>query len=139
MAWKLSGKAGEGDPSDWTGFLDKGVKVEGTLEVQGTFRFDAKMKGTIISAEALILGENTDFEGQIEGNHVTVGGRTRGAIHAKGKVEIQAKGIVNGEIHTPCLVIEPGGTFDGRCHMTSSGAAEESQAVTIPLRPAEAR
>ncbi len=137
MAWKLGGK--DVDPSDWTGFLDKGVKVEGTLEVQGTFRFDAKMKGTIISAEALILGENTDFEGEIEGNHVTVGGRIRGGIHAKGKVEIQAKGIVNGEIHTPCLVIEPGGTFDGRCHMTSSGAAEEAQPMTIPLRPAEAR
>ena len=116
------------------------AKVEGTLEVQGTFRFDAKMKGTIISAEALILGESTDFEGQIEGNHVTVGGRVRGAIHAKGKVEIQAKGMVNGEIHTPCLVIEAGGTLDGRCHMTKGTGEEAAQPLTIPLRPAtEAR
>jgi cytoskeletal protein CcmA (bactofilin family) len=136
-AWKLSGKGGEAEAGDWTGFLDKGVKVEGTLEVQGTFRFDAKMKGTIISAEALILGESTDFEGQIQGNHVTVSGRVRGAIHAKGKVEIQAKGMVNGEIHTPCLVIEAGGTFDGKCHMTGSTAGESAQQpLTIPLRPA---
>ena len=138
MAWKVSGKTGSVDPGEWTGFLDKGVSIEGTLEVQGTFRFDAKMKGTLISAESLILGESTDFEGQIQGNHVTVGGRVRGAIHAKGKVEIQAKGIVNGEIHTPCLVIESGGMFDGRCHMTSG--AEEAQPLTIPLRAAtEAR
>ena len=134
MAWKVGGKSGNVDPSEWTGFLDKGVSIEGTLEVQGTFRFDAKMKGTFVSTEALILGENTDFEGQVQGNQVTVGGRVRGAIHAKGKVEIQAKGIVNGEIHTPCLVIESGGMFDGRCHMT--GSAEESQPLTIPLRAA---
>ncbi len=132
MAWKM-GK-GEVEPGDWTGFLDKGVTVEGTLEVQGTFRFDAAMKGKLVSSETLMIGENAQFEGEIEGNHVTVGGRVQGSIRAKGKVEVQAKGMVKGEIHTPCLVIEAGGVFDGRCHMTSG--SEETQPVTIPLRPA---
>jgi len=45
-------------------------------------------------------------------------------------VEIQAKGVVTGEIHTPCLVIEPGGIFDGRCHMLA--ASEIHQAADHP-------
>ena len=47
-------------------------------------------------------------------------------------MEIQAKGVVTGEIHAPCLVIEPGGIFDGRCHMLA--ASESTKPLTIPIR-----
>ena len=44
------------DSGEWTGFLEKGVRFEGKLEVPGTFRVDAAIKGTLISAGTLILG-----------------------------------------------------------------------------------
>jgi len=134
MAWKLSGKGESGEAGEWTGFLDQGVKFEGTLEVEGTFRIDAQVKGTIISHESLVVGEKAKVEGQIEGNHVVVAGRFDGVIFAKGRVEIQPKGVVTGEIHSPCLVIEAGGIFDGRCHMLSSKEATEP--LTIGVRAA---
>jgi cytoskeletal protein CcmA (bactofilin family) len=132
MANKWFGKGEPGEAGEWIGFLDKGVKLEGTLELSGTFRIDAAVKGTIISGHSLILGEDAKVEGQIDGNHVVVGGRFDGVITAKGRVEIQAKGVVTGEIHSPCLVIEAGGIFDGRCHMLTSN--EAARAVTIPIR-----
>ncbi len=134
MARKWFSKSQQEDPGDWTGFLEKGVKLEGKLELVGTFRIDAEMKGTLISQHSLILGENARIEGQIEGNHVVVGGRFDGVIFAKGRVEIRPKGVVTGEIHTPCLLIEPGGIFDGQCHMLAS--AETSKTLTIPIRGA---
>src|SRR2546425_12780690 len=79
-----------------------------------------------------ILGENAKVEGQIEGNRVVIAGRYDGVIFAKGRVEIQAKGVVTGEVHSPCLVIDPGGIFDGRCHMLAS--SDTSTSVTIPIR-----
>ncbi len=132
MAWKLSSKGGEADSGDWVGFLDKGVKLEGKLELTGTFRINAQVKGTIISQQSLIVGENAKVEGQIEGNHIIIGGRFDGVIFAKGRVEIQPKGVVTGEVHTPCLVIEPGGILDGHCHMLT--AADAKQPLTIPVR-----
>ncbi len=63
-----------------------------------------------------------------------VAGRFEGILKAKGRVEIQAKGVVRGEVHAPCLVIEAGGIFDGRCHMTAAGEGQEP--VTIPIRAA---
>ncbi|MCL5288578.1 MAG: polymer-forming cytoskeletal protein [Acidobacteria bacterium] len=132
MAGKWFGKGEQGEAGEWIGFLDKGVKLEGTLELTGTFRIDAAVKGNIISGQSLILGENAKVEGQIEGNHIVVGGRFDGVILAKGRVEIQAKGVVTGEIHSPCLVIEAGGIFDGRCHML--GSSEAARSVTIPIR-----
>ena len=132
MAWKWSGRSQERSAGDWIGFLDKGVRLEGTLEVPGTFRLDGQVKGNIVSQQSLILGEGARVEGQIEGNHVVVSGRFDGVIFAKGRVEIQPKGVVTGEIHTPCLVIEPGGIFDGRCHMLAS--AQTAKPLTIPIR-----
>ena len=134
MAWKWSRRKKEEHSDEWTGFLDKAVRLEGTLELVGTFRLDARVKGNIISADSLVLGEEARVEGQIEGNHVVISGRFDGVIFAKGRVEIQARGVVTGEIHAPCLVIEPGGIFDGHCHMLAS--SEAGRPLTIPIRAA---
>jgi cytoskeletal protein CcmA (bactofilin family) len=122
------------DSGEWTGFLEKGVKVDGKLECTGTFRVDSIFKGTLVSDEMLVLGANATVEGEILGNYVIIAGRFDGIIKARGKVEIQTKAIVTGEIHTPCLIIEPGAVFDGKCHMLS--ATQASKTVTIPIRSA---
>jgi cytoskeletal protein CcmA (bactofilin family) len=120
------------ESGEWTGFLEKGVTVEGRLDTTGTFRIDSPMRGTLTSGEKLILGENARVEGQIEGNYVIISGRFDGTIKAKGKVELLNKAIVTGEIHTPCLIIEPGAVFDGRCHMLPP--SQSAKTITIPIR-----
>ncbi|HTA52956.1 MAG TPA: polymer-forming cytoskeletal protein [Candidatus Acidoferrum sp.] len=120
------------DPSEWTGFLEQGVKLEGKLEASGTFRINSAMKGTLSSDDTLVLGEHATVEGHIHGNFVMIAGRFDGIIHARGRVEIQPNAIVTGEIHTPCLVIEPGAIFDGQCHMLAP--TEAAKPVTIPIR-----
>jgi cytoskeletal protein CcmA (bactofilin family) len=132
MAWKWASAAKNGASEEWTGFIDQGVMLEGTLTVKGTFRVDGNVKGNIISDQTIILGEGAKVEGQIEGNRVVISGRFDGVIFAKGRVEIEAKGVVTGEVHSPCLVIDPGGIFDGRCHML--GSSEAASTVTIPIR-----
>jgi cytoskeletal protein CcmA (bactofilin family) len=134
MAWKSKGREKNHEGADFSGFLEKNVRLEGTLEASGILRLDSQMKGNILSSHSLVLGEGARVEGQIEGNHVAIAGKFDGVIFAKGRVEIQPKGVVTGEIHTPCLVIEPGGIFDGQCHMLT--ASETSKPLTIPIRPA---
>ena len=135
MAWKWPGVAKNSTHNEeWTGFIDQGVTLDGTLTVTGTFRIDGNVKGNIISEQTVILGEGAKVEGQIEGNRVVISGRFDGVIFAKGRVEIEAKGVVTGEVHSPCMVIDPGGIFDGRCHMLASSDAVSS--VTIPIRAA---
>jgi len=132
MQWRA--KHGDKDKKEheFTGFLDKGARLEGTLEASGVFRIDSEVKGNVISSHSLILGEGARVEGQIEGNHVVIAGKFDGIIFAKGRVEIQAKGVVTGEIHSPCLMIEPGGIFDGQCHMLA--ASESTKPLTLPIR-----
>jgi cytoskeletal protein CcmA (bactofilin family) len=133
MGWFDRKKHG---PNEWTGFLEQGVKVEGKLEATGTFRIDSAMKGTVSSDDTLVLGEHASVEGTINGNFVMIAGRFDGIIRARGRVEIQPNAIVTGEIHCPCLVIEPGAIFDGQCHMIAPSEAAKSVTVTIPIRSA---
>ncbi|MGD0841142.1 MAG: polymer-forming cytoskeletal protein, partial [Candidatus Acidiferrales bacterium] len=57
MSWPFSKRDSVEVSSDWTGFLAQGVHLEGTLELPGTFRLDATVKGNIVSNHSLILGE----------------------------------------------------------------------------------
>lgn len=131
MAWRIFHNRGEQDDA-WSGFIEQGVRVEGRLELAGIFRIDGQVKGTIISERGLILGENSRVEGEIHANDISIEGRFEGVIFASGRVEVHTKAIVSGEIHTPCLVLEAGGTFDGNCHMLSSAPATKS--IAIPIR-----
>ena len=136
MAWNwFDRKRGTTANLDW--LSRAGLKLEGKLEATGTFRIDSAMKGTLVSEDTLILGEHAVIEGEIIGNRVVIGGRFEGSIRARGKVEIQPQAIVTGEIHSPCLVIEPGAIFDGQCHML--GPTEAAKPVTIPIRSAGPR
>ncbi|HXX71680.1 MAG TPA: polymer-forming cytoskeletal protein [Candidatus Acidoferrum sp.] len=131
MAWGWFDRRRQ-DSTEWAGFLERGVKIEGKLEASGTFRIDSTMKGTLLSEDTLVLGEHAAISGEIHGNRVVIAGRFDGLIRAKSRVEIQPSAIVTGEIHCPCVVIEAGAIFDGHCHMPAP--AETGKAVTIPIR-----
>src|SRR5260370_20973246 len=106
MAWKWPAAAKNGTSEEWTGFIDQGVTLEGTLTVTGTFRIDGNVKGNIISEQTVILGEGAKVEGQIEGNRIVISGLFDGVIFANGRVEIQSKVVVTDEVHSPCMVID---------------------------------
>ncbi|HUJ30789.1 MAG TPA: polymer-forming cytoskeletal protein [Candidatus Acidoferrum sp.] len=121
---------------DWSGFLEDGVRLEGKLESPGTFRVDCRMKGDLVSEDTLILGEHALVEGQMTCGSAIIAGRFDGTIRARTRVEIHTKAVVAGEIHTPCLIIEPGGIFDGNCHVLAP--RESAKPVTIVIRSAAA-
>jgi cytoskeletal protein CcmA (bactofilin family) len=131
MAWSWLDRK-KNDAGEWTGFLDQGVRFEGKLEAEGTFRIDSALKGSIVSRGTLVLGEHAFVEGDIVGNAVLIGGRFAGKIRARDRVEVQANAVVTGDIETPCLIIEPGGVFDGQCQMPK--ADEQTLTIAIPIR-----
>lgn len=114
--WLGSNKPPAG-AEEWIGFLDRGVKLEGTLELAGTFRIDGEVKGTVRCKERLIVGENGRLEGEIEAPLISVAGKIRGTVRSTTRIEILPSGVVEGEVHTPCLVMEAGGVLEGRCYM----------------------
>lgn len=112
---------------DLVGFLGPGVEVEGQIKVSGgTFQFNSQFQGNILSQETIIIGEQAKIESDIEARVVRVTGRVKGSIRATEALEIKEHGVVLGDITTPVLLIEPGGYFDGQCHMPTPEPPKES-------------
>lgn len=100
------------------GLLEPGLEFEGKMTASsGMVRLNTHFKGEAHCAGALVIAEQGEMEGEIHSRFVSVAGKVKGAVHATEKVEIKAKGVVLGDIYTASLVVEPGGYFDGKCHM----------------------
>jgi cytoskeletal protein CcmA (bactofilin family) len=111
-------------PDDWVGWLEPGVEVEGKMKVTGgLIRLNSLFKGEIVSDGAVVVHDQGGVEGDIHAMVVSVTGKVKGSVHAKERLEIKEHGVVMGDIFTPCLLIDPGGFFDGECHMPAPDPA----------------
>lgn len=108
------------------GLLEPGIEFEGKMTAaSGLLRINTHLKGEVDCAGVAVIAEQGEVEGQIRARSISIAGNVKGTIRASEKVEIKANGIVLGNIHTASLVIEPGGYFDGRCHMPVAEIAHD--------------
>jgi len=105
-------------PDEWVGFLEPGVEVEGNMNVAGgLFRINARFKGDIDSDGPVVVHEQGEVEGNIRCRSASIAGKVKGTIHTKDRLEIKEHGIVLGDVHTSCLLVNPGGFLNGQCQM----------------------
>jgi cytoskeletal protein CcmA (bactofilin family) len=112
---------------DPVGWLGPGIEVEGKLKFSaGMVRLNAKYKGEIIGEGTLVVDDQGDLEAEIHARIITIAGKVKGTVHASERIEIKEHGVILGDMYTPSLVIDPGGFFDGQCHMpTPEGLAKQ--------------
>lgn len=109
------------------GWLGVGVEVDGNIKLNsGLLRVNTHIKGSIRSEGTILVNDQGDIEGEIHTKLISISGKVKGTIHASERIEIKEHGIVLGDIHTPSLVIDPGGYFDGQCHMPAPEPEKES-------------
>ena len=99
-----------------------GTEFEGNLKAgPGTVHLNSAFKGKATSEGTIALGDSADVEAEISARVVSISGKLKGSAKAVERLEIRANGVVLGDISTPVLVVEPGGYFDGQCHMPIPG------------------
>jgi cytoskeletal protein CcmA (bactofilin family) len=113
-------------PDDWVGWLGPGVEVEGNINVSsGLIRLSGRIKGDIASDGPVVVHEQGEVEGNINCRAASIVGKVMGTVHAKDRLEIKEHGIVLGDIHTSCLLVDPGGFLNGQCDMPTSHPASQ--------------
>ena len=118
---------------DMVGLLEPGVEMEGKMKVAcGMIRLNSHFKGEIDCAGAVVIADQGEIEGQIRGKLISITGKVKGNVHAAERLEIKEHGVVLGDICTPCLVVDPGGYFDGQCNMPSP---EPERSTTPDVEP----
>jgi len=104
--------------SDMVGLLEPGIEIEGRMRFSsGMIRLNAHYRGEITTQGTVVVADQGEVDAEIHARLVSIAGKVKGAVHASERIEIKEHGVVLGDIYTPCLVVDPGGFFDGQCHM----------------------
>ena len=114
--------------------IGKKTVVEGTLIGNELLRIDGLVKGVVRSEGKVIIGNGGTVEGKVIANEIFVGGTIKGELFATGKVEANKTGLILGDIHTKCLIVDENAVFEGRCEMLKDeipAASNEEDGVEI--------
>jgi cytoskeletal protein CcmA (bactofilin family) len=108
--------------------LGEGLEMNGEISFTSGVRVNGVVNGKIRSEAVLEIGSSGKVDAEITIRKILINGEFRGVIHASDRVEIHKEGKAHGDIFTPCLIIEAGAVFEGRCNMSDaklSAAKEE--------------
>ena len=95
-----------------TTLISASVRLEGSIEAEGTLIVEGSVRGTIKCTSLEIL-EKGRVEAKVEGENVTVAGDFEGEMICSRKLSILRTGKVLGELSYSALSIESGGLLDG--------------------------
>jgi len=106
----------------------------GNLTLSDGLHLDGRIDGDIQSEGDVTIGQSGRLEGEINARRVLISGQVNGRIDAE-RLEIVAGGVVEGNVVTVDLVIEPGGRFNGSSEIRSD---RPSASPATPAAAAEA-
>lgn len=100
------------------GRISRGVEVSGDVLFADALQVDGKVTGKLISESGtLVIEQAGEIQADIDVGVCVIRGTLRGNVKAKSRVEIYKTGRVQGDIHTPVLLVEEGATLSGSITM----------------------
>ena len=123
-------------PLDWREarsqrpLLGAGARFEGLLVVHGAARIDGTMRGRVLGADILHIGETGCVEARIDADEVVVAGRIVGDVTASRRVELQPTARVRGCLTAPRVLLAEGCEFDGPCYAGETPGATRKEPGT---------
>jgi cytoskeletal protein CcmA (bactofilin family) len=110
--------------------LGVGAELNGEISFTNGLKVDGVVKGKVRSEAALVVGRSGKVEAEVNVKKISISGEFHGVIRASDRVEIYKDGKVYGDIFSPCLIIEAGAIFEGRCNMSERRVQQEDNANT---------
>ena len=117
-------------------YISAGTVIEGNIISHEDLRMDGTVKGDIKTTGCLILGKDSNVEGNILASEAEVAGLITGTVESKGSLTIRATCKIFGDIITRSLNVESGSSFNGRCKVGGDG--NDRPAVAAPAAHAPA-
>ena len=106
---------------DLVALLAPGIELEGTMKyASGTTRLDCHFKGEISSEGTIVVGDRGEVEANIHAKQISIAGKVKGNVQASECLELKEHAVLLGDVETPSLIIDPGGYFEGHCHMPTA-------------------
>lgn len=104
--------------------LGTGTVIKGEISVNGDFRIDGTLLGTIDCKGKIVVGTSGVIEGEIVCQNADFSGQVKAQVRVAELITLKETARFSGDITTNKLAIEPGAKFSGTCKMDSSAPKE---------------
>lgn len=105
------------DPSTSENRINEGTVFVGDINSSGFFRIDGIVEGNIYSPSRIVIGKGGVIKGSLKCDNADIEGRVDGQMDISESLVLRATAVINGDIRTSQLAVEPGATFVGNCDM----------------------
>jgi cytoskeletal protein CcmA (bactofilin family) len=97
--------------------ISAGTEIKGNIKTNSDIRIDGILEGNISTAGKLVLGETGRIKGEISAKNSDIEGEVIGKITIKDLLSLKRTAVIQGDIITNRLAVEPGAKFSGHCEM----------------------
>jgi cytoskeletal protein CcmA (bactofilin family) len=119
--------------------IGKSITIKGDLTGNEDIVVEGTVEGKVeLPNNQLTIGANGSAKAEITAKTIVVIGRVSGNVHGTERVEIQATGVVEGDVSAARLIVAEGAVLNGSIHMTQKPEAPQKAAFETPKPALEA-
>ncbi len=101
--------------------IGKSISIKGDLTGNEDIQVEGTVEGRVeLPNNQFTIGADGKVRAEINAKQVVVIGQVNGNIHATERVEVQATGVVNGDVSAPRLIVHEGAVINGSIEMTKT-------------------
>jgi cytoskeletal protein CcmA (bactofilin family) len=98
--------------------IGKSITIKGDLSGNEDLQVDGNVEGRVdLPSNQLTIGADGKVKADVHAKAVIVIGHVTGNVSATERIEVQASGIVDGDVRAPRLVVEEGAVLNGAVEM----------------------
>jgi cytoskeletal protein CcmA (bactofilin family) len=98
--------------------IGKSITIKGDLTGNEDLVIDGNIEGRIdLPNNQLTIGPEGNIKADIHAKSAVVVGHVSGNVSATERIEVQASGIVDGDVRSPRLVVQEGAVLNGAVEM----------------------
>lgn len=112
--------------------IGAGTTIKGDIVSSGDVRIDGTLIGNISSTAKILIGQDGEVQGDIEGLQADILGKVTGKIQIKELLNLRGDAKIRGNIQAGKLQVEPTVTFNGQCHMGKEASVVEMATEEFP-------
>jgi cytoskeletal protein CcmA (bactofilin family) len=115
--------------------IGKSISIKGDLSGNEDLVIEGKVEGKVeLPNNQLTVGANGIVKAEVSAKAVVVIGRVAGNVKGSERIEIQATGIVEGDVAAPRLMVAEGAVVNGSIQMTKQAGAAGSAPAAAEVR-----
>jgi cytoskeletal protein CcmA (bactofilin family) len=108
--------------------IGQSIVFKGELKGDEDLEIDGQVEGTVnLGNHQLTIGPNGDLKAEVTAKAIVVIGKVTGNLIATERIEVQATGIVDGDVRAPRLNVQEGAVLNGSIDMSPAGNTSEAR------------